>query len=154
MLHTEDVSLDATAVTKGWSDGLVHSGSYVLEDMYQDNSGMSFSGPYILCCKKSCGQDEIFGTSSDRCHTFLSETSENSGPTNGGYVLTPPMLVTQNPPVDSSVINPSDVPPAYTPKLDQGNIVHLQPSGYFMMPCIGVSQIEPRGYVALSQPET
>ncbi|XP_056607703.1 cytokine receptor common subunit beta isoform X1 [Triplophysa dalaica] len=154
LLHTEDVSLDATAVKKGWSDGLVHSGSYVLEDMYQDNSGMSFSGPYILCCEESCGQVEIFGTSSDRCHTFLSETSENSGPTNGGYVVTPPMLVTQTPPVDSSIINPSDVPPAYTPKLDQGNIVHLQPSGYFMMPCIGVSQIEPRGYVALSQPET
>ncbi|KAI7802985.1 cytokine receptor common subunit beta [Triplophysa rosa] len=155
LLHTEVVSSDATAVKKGWSDGSLHSGPYVLDSMYQDNSGMSFSGPYILCCEESCGQDKIFDTSSDRCHTCLSGTSENSGPTNGGYVVTPPMLANQNPtPVDSSTINPSEEPPAYTPKLDQGRIVHLHPSGYFMMPCSGVSQLEPRGYVALSQPGT
>lgn len=155
MLHTDSVSSGDTAVKKRWSDGSVQSGSYVLESMYPDNSGMSFSGPYILCCEESCGQDETFDTSSDRCHACLSGSSEISAPTNGGYVMTPPTLVTPNPtPVDSSTINPSDEPPAYTPKSDPGNIAHLHPSGYFMMPCAGVSQLEPRGYVALSQPGT
>lgn len=155
LLHKENVSSDAKAVKKGWSDGSVHFSSYVGEGIYQDNSGMSFSGPYILCCEESCDQDETFDTSSHTCHKCLSGTSENSGPTNGGYVVTPPMLVTQNPtPVNSSSFNPSDGPPAYTSKLDQGNIVHLHPSGYFMMPCVGVSQLEPRGYVALSPPGT
>lgn len=149
------LSSDAKAIKKGWSDGSIHSGSYVGEGIFQDNSGMSFSGPYILCCEESCSQDETLNTSSDTCHTCLSGISENIGPTNGGYVVTPPMLITQNPIlIDNSSINSSDEPPAYTPNLDQSNIVHLHPSGYFMMPCVGVSQLEPRGYVALAQPGT
>ncbi|XP_055050554.2 cytokine receptor common subunit beta [Misgurnus anguillicaudatus] len=156
LFYSEDVISNAT-LKKGWPDETSHAHSYVGESMYPDHSGISFSGPYILCCEDSCDQEEIIDVYSDESHGCMCGTPNNSGAINGGYVVTPPttMSVTRDPThVDSSTNNPTDEPPAYTPRLDQGGIVHPHPSGYFMMPCVGMIQSEPKGYVALSQPGT
>lgn len=156
LFYNEDVISNAT-LKKGWPDEMSNAHSYVGESMYPDHSGISFSGPYILCCEDSCDQEEIINVSSDESHGCMCGTANNSGAINGGYVMTPPtaMSVTRDPThVDSSTNNPTEEPPAYTPRLDQGGIVHPHPSGYFMMPCVGMIQSEPKGYVALSQPGT
>lgn len=146
LLHTEDVSLNA--VKMGQSCGSNHLCTYVGEGMCKDKSGMNFSGPYILCCEDFCSQDKALNGSTDRDGTSVLGKSESFVPINGGYVVTPPIPKpdTQNPsPIDSPTNNPSNEPPPYTPSPDQGCSVIPHPSGYFMMPCVGMEQSEPRG---------
>ncbi|KAK7175174.1 hypothetical protein R3I93_002163 [Phoxinus phoxinus] len=141
LLHTEDVSLNA--VKMGQSSGSNRLCTYVGEGMCKDKSGMSFSGPYILCCEDSCTQDKVLDGSTDRDHTSVLGKSESFAPINGGYVVNPPtaMPAIQNPdPVDSPNNNPSDEPLAYTPSPDQGCTVLPHPSGYFTMPCVAMKQ--------------
>ncbi|XP_051994794.1 cytokine receptor common subunit beta-like isoform X2 [Xyrauchen texanus] len=159
LLHSEDMSLDTTIVTMGWSDGSNHLCSYDGEGMCHDKSGISFTGPYILCCEDASPQDKIFDVSSEGDVTCVPGKPENSAPINGGYIMTPPTLMPESQdsaPSKNSTHNPSDDPPAYTPIVDQGGMVLPHPSDYFMMPMghsVGMGQSEPKGYVTLAQSE-
>ncbi|XP_051989127.1 cytokine receptor common subunit beta isoform X2 [Xyrauchen texanus] len=160
LLYSEDMNLDTTTVKIRWSDGSNHFHSYVGDGMCQDKSGMSFTGPYILCCEDSSPKDKIFDVPSDGDGTCISGTSENSAPINGGYVMTPPTSkpdIQDSAPSKISPINFSDDPPEYTPSVDHGSMVLPHPSGYFMLPVghdTGMGQSEPRGYVTLGKSGT
>lgn len=133
MLHIED------AVEMAKSDGSNHFHAYVGEGTCKDNSGMNFSGPYIMCCEESCTQDKLPDGSMDKHHMCVSRKSESLAPENEGCVVTPPttMPATQNTdPFESPTDNPSDETPAYTPSPDQGCVVLPHPSGYFTMPSV------------------
>ncbi|XP_005171607.1 cytokine receptor common subunit beta isoform X1 [Danio rerio] len=125
------------------------------EDMCKDKSGLSFSGPYILCCEDSCIHDKTSVESQDTVQTSASEKLEIFT-IKGGYVVNSPtdMPATQNPtPIDSPTNEPSAEPPAYTPSPDPSCTVIAHPSGYFMMPCVSTEQLEPKGYVTLEHNE-
>uniref|UniRef100_A0A8C2IB86 Fibronectin type-III domain-containing protein n=1 Tax=Cyprinus carpio TaxID=7962 RepID=A0A8C2IB86_CYPCA len=133
LLHIED------AVEMAKSDGSNHFHAYVGEGTCKDNSGMNFSGPYIMCCEESCTQDKLPDGSMDKHHMCVSRKSESLAPENEGCVVTPPttMPATQNTdPFESPTDNPSDETPAYTPSPDQGCVVLPHPSGYFTMPSV------------------
>ncbi|XP_051572040.1 interleukin-3 receptor class 2 subunit beta-like isoform X2 [Myxocyprinus asiaticus] len=159
LLHSEDMSLDTTIVKVGWSDGSNHLCSYDREGMCHDKSGTSFTGPYILCCEDASPQDKIFDVSSEGDGTCVPGNPENSAPINGGYVMTPPTLMSaiqDSAPSKISTHNPSDDPPAYAPSVDQGGMVLPHPSDY-MMPMghgNGMGQSELREYVTLAQSGT
>ncbi len=133
------MSQSEDAVKMASSGGSNHLHDYVGEGMCKDESGMSFSGPYILCCEESCTQNKLPDGSMDKNHKCMLGKSESFAPENRGCVVTPPtsMPATQNnEPVDSPTDNRSDEPPAYTPSPDQGCMVLPHPSGYFTMPCV------------------
>ncbi|XP_056309380.1 cytokine receptor common subunit beta [Danio aesculapii] len=148
-LQTED------AVKMEQSGGSNQLSTSVGEDMCKDKSGLSFSGPYILCCEDSCVHGKTSVESQDTVQTSVSEQSE-SFTIKGGYVVNSPtdMLETQSPtPTDSPTNEPSVEPPAYTASLDPSCTVIAHPSGYFMMPCVSTEQLQPKGYVTLAHNE-
>ncbi|XP_051570845.1 cytokine receptor common subunit beta isoform X2 [Myxocyprinus asiaticus] len=160
LLHSKDMNLDPTTVKTRWSAESNYFHSYVGEGMCQDKSGMSFTGPYILCCEDSIPKDKISDVFSDGDDTCMPGKSVNSAPINGGYVMTPP---TSMPAIQDSALskisplNCSDDPPEYTPSVDHGSMVLPHPSGYFMLPVghdTGMGQSEPREYVMLANSGT
>lgn len=144
------------AVKMEQSDGSNQLSTSVGEGMCKDKSGLSFSGPYILCSEDSCVQDKTSVGSLDTVQTSVSAKSESFVTIKGGYVVTSPtdMPGTQSPtPIDSPTIEPSVEPPAYTPSPDQSCTVIAHPSGYFMMPYVSTDQSQPKGYLTLAHNE-
>lgn len=117
----------------------------------KDQSGISFTGPYILCREDSFVPSETSDTFSslltlDDDGRYISESHKDSLPINGGYVLSPPKnpnsecptlitnLANQNRELRNSELPIGD-PPAYTPSpVGVSNAVFSHPSGYCLMP--------------------
>lgn len=135
----------------GWPQSTSQLSLFTEGSRMTDKSGVSFTGPYILCREDSSVPSETSDTSASPLLTFhdgryISESPKDSLPIKGGYVLSPP----KNPnsdcstPIDNLPSEnretrktelPNDDPPAYTPSpiaVSSGMFSH--PSGYCLMP--------------------
>lgn len=117
-----------------------------------DNSGVSFTGPYILCRKDSSVPTQTSDTFFSSLLTFnddgryISESPKDSLAMKGGYVLSPPKnpnsecltpinnLASENRESRKSEL-PDEDPPAYTQSPTVGSsAIFSHPSGYCLMP--------------------
>lgn len=117
-----------------------------------DKSGVSFTGPYILCHEDSAPPIESSDTFFSPLLTFdddkryVSESHRDSLTIKGGYVLSPPKsstsecsnpmakLASENREASKSEL-PDDDPPAYTPSpAAVSSDIFSHPSGYCLMP--------------------
>lgn len=121
-----------------------------------DKSGVSFTGPYILCREDSSVPTETsdivfsslltFDDDDDDDGRYISESPKDSLPMRGGYVLSPPKspnsecltpisnLASENREPRKSEL-PDEDPPAYTQSPTVGsNAIFSHPSGYCLMP--------------------
>ncbi|XP_026853619.2 cytokine receptor common subunit beta isoform X1 [Electrophorus electricus] len=148
LTYSDDSSVTIGMMKADWTHG--SNGSSSTEDSrMMDTSGMSFLGPYILCCQESMLQSELSDPSFspllsyDNENALDSKSTSDSSLVKGGYVFSPPTILPStddsapsSPPSPSrepSLSEPQkDNPPAYSP--GPGGMPFPHPSGYCLMP--------------------
>ncbi|XP_076853044.1 cytokine receptor common subunit beta [Brachyhypopomus gauderio] len=147
--YLDDSSGNISITKADWTHA--SKGSSSKEDSSMaDTSGMSFVGPYILCCQESVSASEA----SDPCSSLSSYDEENmsahkstsdSSAGKGVYVFSPPtFLPSTDDHAHRGVSTQSslselqvDSPPAYSPS--SAGIPFSHPSGYCLMPRMDLS---------------
>ncbi|TSK77114.1 hypothetical protein Baya_5525 [Bagarius yarrelli] len=149
----KDVLMKLDVSESGWPQNLSHPSLFKEGSKMTDKSGVSFSGPYILCCEDSsvpsdtsdtfCSPLLTFTDDDERC---LSDIPNDTLPIKGSYILSPPKNPTSEclAPIDKLASEnkearrsnvPDDDPPAYTPSPAVGSsAIFSHPSGYCLMP--------------------
>lgn len=145
--------MDLDMSKSGWPKDSSHSSLFAEGSRMTDKSGISFTGPYILCRENSSVPSETSDTFSslltlDGDGTYIPESPKDSLPVKGGYVLSPPKSSESSSPINSLASEnreprnselPDDDPPAYTPSPTVvSSAIFSHPSGYCLMPSMDI----------------